>query len=326
MKILFYSDAHIPEASSTPISNAMERAGHIVCRWGRHERQGFPLADIVKCANLYKVNCFIFMGGREIYPSQMIELQAFFPKAVFCQWNFDLMSNFDIRPWFEPLAKLMDVCFEVDASVNEFWSQPEIHRVVVRYGIDPAVYQPIPKERISDADREKYSSDVAFVGMPYELCGRRDLMDKVANWCGQNGKTFKIWGHWTEYVLGDDLAKVVALTKVMIGHESANDLDSPNGTWTDRVYRTLGYGGFFIAHYRPGMETEFEDGTDLQFWRRPEHLLEIIRLSLESDTFRRVVANSGCRRVRTQYTWDERIKGPMRAIAEIARKRSAAYD
>ncbi len=313
MKFLLYSSTQYPDASSNGIANALERLGHGVSRWQRLNYV-FPLNPMTECANLYKVDCFVFFGGPELTALDVRELKMRFPQSAFIMWNFDHMTQPETWKWFEPLARACHLCIQMDDSEPDKWAG--INRIFCHMGIDPAIEQPYFGE-ITDADFEKYAADVAFMGMGYEWGGRKRVLDLVEDWCKRHGKVFKLWGVWTEFLIGDELAKMIKLTRVHLGHEPEG---RPANHWSQRVYTILAHGGFYLAKYVPGYEQEFTASVDLQFWETEDGLLKAVKFVLDHDDYRAHIANHGCAKVRNQKTWDVRVSGVLPSIRAALEK------
>lgn len=312
MKFLLYSSTQVMDASSNGIANALERSGHGVSRVSR--TVPFPMTDVIQAGNTYSVDCFVFFGGPEVDRKHLQEMRIFFPGAAFIMWNFDVMTNGDTWAWFEPLARVCDLCIQMDDSKPEQWAG--INRIFCHMGIDPAIEKPYAGV-ISAADHEKYDADVAFMGMGYEWGGRKRTLDVVADWCKQNGKVFKIWGMWTEYLIGDELAKMIACTKVHLGHEPEG---RPANHWSQRVYTILAHGGFYLAKYVDGYEKEFRSGASLVFWYTEEGLIYALPKWIDASGVRAEIAKWGCEKARYQKTWDIRVSSVIPAITETLAK------
>lgn len=313
MRFLWYSETQNPQAIETAISNTLERMGHTVCRISR-DRKVFPFTEVYETAELYKPECFILSGGSEMEEDWLRPLPQENPKSVFAMWHTDRMSEPSTRSWFEPVSRLVDVCFTLDSTAHPMWDS--IRRQIVWPAIDPTVYVPINRNSISPADREHYGADVAFIGMPYEAFGRKAMLDKVQSWCDANGKTLKIWGHWSEYVLGASMAKVVACSKILLTHERGVH-DNLQGAWSDRTYQILAYGGFCLAHYEHLMETEFKDREHLVYWRDDDDLIRKIAEWLPSETFRPAIATGGKDYVRDRCRWEDRLPAVIETIERL---------
>lgn len=108
--------------------------------------------------------------------------------------------------------------------------------------------------------------DVCFVGSrryhpewPY----RGQLIDFL--WKTYNSR-FKLYGQdGLRVVRGEALNQTYADARVVVGDTLCIGFDYP-GYWSDRVYETLGRGGFLIHPKVPGMEEHFTDKEHLVYY------------------------------------------------------------
>ena len=78
--------------------------------------------------------------------------------------------------------------------------------------------------------------------------------------------------------------------------------------WSDRVYETLGRGGFIIHPYIPGMENEFVDKEHLVFYEYKNfaQLKSLIDYYSENDEEREKIRLAGHKLVKEKYTYKNR--------------------
>ena len=128
------------------------------------------------------------------------------------------------------------------------------HKINHRY-LKPGVFD---KECYLGKQIEEYTYDVIFVGsyLQYhqEWTHRKDLIDYL-RWTYRN--RFDFFPKQIP-IRGDELNNLYASAKIVIG----DSLYSPH-YWSDRVYETIGRGGFMIHPKIEGLEEEFEYGKHL---------------------------------------------------------------
>lgn len=223
--------------------------------------------------------------------------------AVHLDRYWDLEREHQIRdePWWR-----CSMVFSADggsaerftaAGINHFWLPPGIHGA----------------ECYPGRPRPAYRSGVAFVGSwqhyhpewPYRL----QLIEHLkARW----GRNFRAWPRGRA-VRERELNDLYASARVVVG-DSLNV--GPAGPftathyWSDRVYETLGRGGFLIHPFVEGLETEFVDGEHLRFYRYGdfEELDHLIGYYLEHDEERRAIATAGQQHVKERYTYTHRMQ------------------
>lgn len=102
-------------------------------------------------------------------------------------------------------------------------------------------------------------------------------------------------------------------SKIAVGDTLCINFNYPY-YWSDRVYETLGRGGFLIHPYIKGMEEHFEDGKHLVFYQYGDFdkLKELIDYYCEHDDEREAIRRAGHEHVKNSHTymhrWQEIIK------------------
>lgn len=116
---------------------------------------------------------------------------------------------------------------------------------------------------------------------------------------------------------GAALNQLYANSKVAIGDSLCINFEYPY-YWSDRVYETLGRGGFLIHPYIEGMETDFEDGKHLVFYKFGDFddLKKKIDYYLENETERELIRNQGHQHVKTNHTYKNRWADIIKTVTE----------
>lgn len=106
---------------------------------------------------------------------------------------------------------------------------------------------------------------------------------------------------------GKALNDVYANSQVAVGDSLCIGFDYPY-YWSDRVYETLGRGGFIIHPYIKGMEEHFEDGKHLVFYPFNDFskLKELIDYYLEHNEEREKIRLAGHEHVKANHTYKNR--------------------
>lgn len=96
-------------------------------------------------------------------------------------------------------------------------------------------------------------------------------------------------------------------SKIAIGDSLCIGFNYPY-YWSDRVYETLGRGGFIIHPYIKGMEEHFEDKKHLVFYEfgNFEQLKNLIDYYLEHDDEREAIRLAGHEHVKQNHTYKQR--------------------
>jgi spore maturation protein CgeB len=81
-----------------------------------------------------------------------------------------------------------------------------------------------------------------------------------------------------------------------------------NKYWSNRVYNTIGRGGFMIHPYCKDMLEEFEDGVNIVLYKNQKEMFEKIDYYLQNDEEREKIRIAGRDLVRSKYTYKDRVK------------------
>lgn len=186
-------------------------------------------------------------------------------------------------------------------GINHFWLKPG----VVKRDCHLGTYDP------------KYDYDVAFVGS-YKYHAEWPYRKKLIDWLTSTyGNRFHRFGQPNETVRGEELNNLYASVKVVVGDTLCPFFKHPN-YWSDRVYETLGRGGFLIHPYVKGMEEEFTPGVDIEFYNYDDfdRLKYLIDYYLVHYVQRKRIQLSGHEMVRDNCTYTERMKQMLHIIGE----------
>lgn len=156
---------------------------------------------------------------------------------------------------------------------------------------------------------DTYKHDVIFVGSRGyhpEWQYRPQLIDWLRETYG--GRFTHVGGDGEiPTTRGQALNTLYADTKVVVGDSLCLNFDYPY-YWSDRVYETLGRGGFMIHPYIKGMEKHFEDGKHLVFYKFGDFddLKAKIDYYLEHDDEREAIRLAGHEHVKKNHTYANR--------------------
>jgi hypothetical protein len=208
----------------------------------------------------------------------------------------------------KPVYQHIDHFFTVDRKMAEWFNtRTNVKGHYVPAGVydKECVYTPTtPKE------------DVIFVGSktyhpewPYR--------PKLINFLSKTyGTKFNLYGReGLGVVRGQDLNNLYASTKVVVGDTLCPNFNYPD-YWSDRIYETIGRGGFLIHPYISGLEKEFEDKKHVVFYEynNLNQLQELINYYLEHDAEREEIRRSGHELVKNNYTYKNRWEAILKEL------------
>jgi len=149
-----------------------------------------------------------------------------------------------------------------------------------------------------------WKSDLAFIGKARADEPRVRLTQKLAATC-----RVKVYGKgWRPFGLSPakriitprSYALVCAGAKIILGADITSEVE---GYWSNRLWLTLGCGGFFLTAYVRGMETFFENEKHLVWYRSEQECLELVEKYLARPDDRRRIARQGYQLVHARHSF-----------------------
>lgn len=186
---------------------------------------------------------------------------------------------------------------------------------VNHYYMKPGVFKP---ECIIEPydDWANIGNEIVFVGggdrpgRPYGY-GHPEwpYRDKLIGWLYDTyGDRFTKYGHPQETIRNKRLNQLYANSKIIIGDSVCLNFDHTY-YWSDRIYETLGRGGFIIHPYIKGLEEEFADGENIVFYEYDnwDQLKKKIGYYLKHDIEREKIRLAGHEFVKNNATYTDRL-------------------
>jgi hypothetical protein len=199
-----------------------------------------------------------------------------------------------------PVYKKIGHFFTVDSRMAQWFNDKT--KVVGHY-LPAGVF-----DQESTYRSTRMKRDIVFVGSkkyhpewPYRT--------KLIDWLDKTyGNRFEHYGNGgIQPVRGIALNKIYWTTKVVVGDTLCINFDYPD-YWSDRIYETLGRGGFLIHPYIKGLEKEFTDKKNIVFYKYGnfEQLKELIDYYIKNDEEREEIRKAGHELVKNNYTYKHR--------------------
>ena len=222
-------------------AQAFESLGHKVFRFQEDE------IDHIKALNeIEKINPDLVVHSKlkiKVGRDQlMAQLRKKYPTVY---WSFDLYLGYhrDRLVGTDPLFKSKYV-MTPDGGHDEVWKKRGINHKLLRQGICKDFCY---KGKV----RSEYKYDVVFVGTENRLWIDRTLLCSALQ---MSNFRFKWFGQFnTLQVRGHNLNDLYASAKIVVG----DSVYSPY-YWSNRIYETLGRGGFLIHLDIPGLRDEYK--------------------------------------------------------------------
>jgi hypothetical protein len=220
---------------------------------------------------------------------------------------FGLQREKDLESF--PVYKMIDHFFTVDKKMSDWFNN---NTSVKGHYIPAGVFGP---ECIIREFAKKH--DVIFVGSS-KYHPEWPYRSKLINWLDRSyGNRFEHYGNGgVKSVRGLNLNKLYWSTKVVVGDTLCIDFKYPD-YWSDRIYETLGRGGFLIHPYIKGLENEFKDKEHVVFYEYGnfEQLEELIDYYIEHDDEREKIRLAGHKLVKNNYTYKHRWQQILKEIS-----------
>lgn len=220
---------------------------------------------------------------------------------------FGLQRQDDLRKY--PVYKNIGHFFTVDKKMADWFNEATD---VKGHYIPAGVYDKEAYYKPSDIKHE-----VIFVGSK-KYHPEWQYRPKLISWLENTyGDRFTHYGNGgLKSVRGDELNAVYASTKVVVGDTLCIGFKYPD-YWSDRIYETLGRGGFLIHPYIPGLEREFTDKKHVVFYEYGnfKQLKELVDYYLEHDEEREAIRKAGHNLVKKNYTYKNRWQQILKELA-----------
>lgn len=176
-----------------------------------------------------------------------------------------------------------DYVFTPEGYAHQTYKEMGINHFILRQGIyNSCCYRGIPIYK---------PYDILFVGNdqgPYHSY-RKELTTFLKK---EYGDRFLHIGRGNEHeVRMDNLNDLIASSKVIIGESIQH-----SNYWSNRIYETIGRGGFCLHAYHEGIENEYSIGEHFDVYYREkgfDQIKEKIDFWVKNDSLREKVANSG---------------------------------
>jgi hypothetical protein len=301
-KIVFLGNFRVDYSSETHHANTLESLGHKIIRMQESEAKS---EEILK--NAIDSDLFIWIhthGWRtpgKYEMGQVLRTLADY-KIPTMTYHLDLWFGLQRQKDLNnhPVYKHIGHFFTVDRKMAEWFNQKTN---VKGHYVPAGVYD---KECIFK--EVQLNNDVVFVGSK-KYHPEWQYRPKLIDWLEDTYKDkFSHYGNGgLPSIRGLKLNKLYWSTKIVVGDTLCINFKYPD-YWSDRVYETMGRGGFIIHPYISGMETEFEDKKHLVFYEYGNfnQLKQLIDYYLEHEEERETIRKAGHELVKSKYTYKNR--------------------
>lgn len=306
MRVAYVGNYSQPHCTEVHIAKTLENLGHKVTRIQETQTRENPnWAEQVKGHDLF---LYTRTWGQMVTLDDLAKIKAMgIPSA---SYHLDLYVGLKRESGLkdDPFWRT-DYVFTPDGSATA-------KKVFDNYGINHYYIKPgVFKEEctiLEPNSEPNLGNYVVFVGggsayMHKEWPYRRQLV----SWLEKTYKQrYSKYGHPERTVRNIELNQLYANSGVVVGDSLCLNFDKPY-YWSDRVYETIGRGGFIIHPYIKGMEEEFQDGHNIVFYEfnNWKQLQEKIDYYLNPDNAyeRSQILLNGYTKVLQDCTYDNRL-------------------
>ena len=301
LRIYHIGDFSKSYATPNYIAHALEEQGHIVKKF--QENREYTTDSLV--GEIQKFNPdFVLFHKLNIWGNKIGFIQRLQKEGIknVC-WLFDLYHGLPRGLWTRTKYDSQfqaDIVFTTDGGHQEEWDKLKVNHRVLRQGIHE------PEHQLLEAEKEY---DIIFVGSSTYYY-RTKLLSWLKNTYGDRFHHFGDIGQ--PQVRGMSLNKLFAKSKIVMG----DSVPTPH-YWSNRVYETLGRGGFLIHPQTIGLSDEFKPFKHYVPYERGnfKQLGQIIDHYLENDKEREKIRQQGFKQA-SKFTYAERC----RELIKVLRK------
>ena len=221
-------------------------------------------------------------------------------------WYFDL--RIPPLPDVVRLGRLVDVMYTTCLPEVETYRSAGVPRVLyLPQAMDPGSDR--PAERIG----RQYRCDVAFIGNGHHR-RRAHVLQAVSDVAEVQirGPGWE-WARGTLPVAGGAIygrryAEAVGGAAISIGVNALAEMATLTGTTSNRMWKVMGCGGFFLGEWVDGMDAFARDGEHCAWYRTPAEAVEQVQRYLADPAGRARIADAGRRHALAEHTYRHRVE------------------
>lgn len=253
------------------------------------------------------------------------------PDIIFCtkankislknmEWSKErfvtIMWYFDIRVPIE--QRILDRAKRVDLFyITNYGQIPQFiqKKVNAKY-----LTQACITEYHSTTGSFKY--DVSFIGNN-NLTGS-GMREELLNFIGSRFDLHVFGARWSSKnftchprIFKEEYADVCTSSKIIIDIKSFGYCLDVEGYFSNRTPLTLGFGGFLLSQYTPGVDQMYEDKKHLVYFKTPEEAIGLIEYYLHYEEERKQIAEQGKQYVLKNHTYIRKMEQMIQDVEQL---------
>jgi spore maturation protein CgeB len=269
------------------------------CEVYRFEERTFDASDREIIANKIKPDAIIYtklsfkdpLGTILYFKKYNIKLISWYPD--YCnvgEWENSAFNIKNIKKC--PMSK-SDLVLIPDSTNKDRWASLGINQQLMRQAISKEFCYVSPP-------KEEWESDIIFIGSLVNN-SLYNYRYKLVDFLNKNyGSKFLHLGSNNPYqIRNSELNTLISSTKIVIC-----DSVFAKGYWSNRIYESMGRGGFCLHSYTEGLENDFIIGEHLDTYKHDNYidLKQKIDYYLNNSKLRKKIAKKGFTFIKENHT------------------------
>ena len=167
-----------------------------------------------------------------------------------------------------------------------------------------------------------YKYEVSFVGNN-NITGP-GMREELLNLIGSHFELHVFGARWSSKnfishprIFSEEYANVCARSKIVLDIKSFDYCLDVEGYFSNRTPLTLGFGGFLLSQYTPGVDQMYQDRKHLVYFKSPEEAISLIEYYLNHEDERKQIAEQGKEYVLKNHTYIQKVEQIIRDIEQI---------
>jgi hypothetical protein len=219
---------------------------------------------------------------------------------------------FDLR--IPPIRDVLMLGRMVDAMFTTYLPQVDTYRAL---GVSNVMYLPQGMDPTLDRPAKwipgRYRCEVAFIGngnsehrqsVLRAMAREFDLQIRGPGWRTAPQDLPVVGGA----IYGKGYARAVGGAAISLGASSHPAQPTQVASASNRMWKVMGCGGFYLGEWVDGIEAFGRDGVHCAWYRGPPEAVELARHHLDHPEERRTIAEAGRRHALEHHTYAHRVR------------------
>ena len=228
------------------------------------------------------------------------------------QGRYSAFWYFDLR--IPPLPDVIRLGRLVDAMFTTCLPEVDTYRAA---GVGRVLY--LPQGMDPEADRppatvsHRYRCDVAFIGSGHHrhregvlraVAAAARLQIRGPGWAWAVGALPIAGGP----IHGRAYAEAVAGAAISLGANAVPEMAALTGSVSNRMWKVMGCGGFYLGEWSPGMDAFARGGEHCAWYQTADEAVALVRRYLGDPAARARIAEAGRRHALAHHTYAHRVR------------------